>query len=207
LLKSTRSAIRGSTNGAFPSLKMRRAVRWFGQLARDYLYLLELDSEVIAYEERPFNFNYTLDAKERSYTPAFLVHRAQAKQLIGFSRRSYGTDIKQDQMFLLLCKLFQQQGYEFKVVTEAVIREQPRLDNAKVLWRYAATPINAPQYQLYCQEFFRDRADVQLSELIRFFETKRASRREIYALIFRGLLHVDLALPLTLQSLVSLAGI
>jgi hypothetical protein len=45
--------------GKFPSLKMNRVIWWESQLERDYIYLLEIDPEVLSYSEQPFTISYT----------------------------------------------------------------------------------------------------------------------------------------------------
>lgn len=45
--------------GKFPSLKMNAVISWESQLERDYIYLLEIDPEVLSYGEQPFTISYT----------------------------------------------------------------------------------------------------------------------------------------------------
>ncbi|MGQ4648881.1 hypothetical protein [Lyngbya aestuarii] len=45
--------------GKFPSLKMNAVIWWESQLERDYIYLLEIDPEVLSYGEQPLTISYT----------------------------------------------------------------------------------------------------------------------------------------------------
>ncbi|MDJ0574365.1 MAG: hypothetical protein QNJ65_04270 [Xenococcaceae cyanobacterium MO_234.B1] len=61
--------------GKFPSVKMQTVIWWESQIERDYIYLLEIDSDVVAYYGQPFKIQYTDKGKSRNYTPDFLVER------------------------------------------------------------------------------------------------------------------------------------
>jgi hypothetical protein len=45
--------------GKFPSLKMNTAIWWESQLERDYIYLLEIDPDVLFYQGQPFTITYS----------------------------------------------------------------------------------------------------------------------------------------------------
>ncbi len=58
---------RGSTTkviGKFPSLKNGKPVWWESQLERDFLYLLEIDDDVVSYYEQPLRIPYRLNGKK-----------------------------------------------------------------------------------------------------------------------------------------------
>ena len=57
--------------GKFPSIKNGRMVWWESQIERDYLYLLEIDPDVVSYEEQPLKIRYYLDGEPHLYTPIF----------------------------------------------------------------------------------------------------------------------------------------
>ena len=51
--------------GKFPSLKMNTTIWWESQLERDYIYLLEIDPDVTAYQGQPFcNLNHKVALME-----------------------------------------------------------------------------------------------------------------------------------------------
>lgn len=56
---------------------------WYESLSeRDYMYLLEIDPDVLSYSSQPLKIIYTLDNRQRRYTPDFLVERRRQKQII-----------------------------------------------------------------------------------------------------------------------------
>jgi hypothetical protein len=69
--------------GKFPSIKMDAIIWWESQIERDYIYLLEIDPDVISYVGQPFKIFYTDLGKSRSYTPDFLVKRTKSAEIVG----------------------------------------------------------------------------------------------------------------------------
>ena len=110
-----------------------------------------------------------------------------------------------DSLFSTASTICEQEGYEFSVVTDEFIRQQPRLDNVKTLWKYARTPIRA-RHQILCIEFFREKqvAEIELSELIQFFRVQHVPVQTIYALLFWSVLNFDVMQPLNVASIITL---
>jgi hypothetical protein len=67
--------------GKFPSIKMQTAIWWESQIERDYIYLLEIDPNVISYQGQPFKISYQEKGKPRTYIPDFWVKRKQQEQV------------------------------------------------------------------------------------------------------------------------------
>lgn len=190
--------------GKFPSLKMGKVVWYESLLERDYLYLLEIDPDVVSYREQPGRIYYTLNGRSHHYTPDLLVERRHAKQLIEVKPKRKAKEEKFVRLFQLAEEVCRRGGYEFKVATEEVIRLQPRLDGVKLLYKYARTPV-LPQHQIGCHELFADKENVPLGEVAEFFTLRGADRRVVYALIYRGVLCADLAEPLNRDVIIRLA--
>ena len=191
--------------GKFAALKSNGTVRWKSSLVRDYLYLLDYDHDVLTYENCPLEIHYTRAGESHVLTPDLRVCRKDSLQLVKLVSGGEQTDRRGG--FCLPVGLNQVEGYELKILTESEVRQQPFLNNVKVLWRYARVPVEAPQYQLLCLDFFRGQGHAPLSELIEFFARLRLSEAEIFALIFRGVLSIDMTTPLTRRSLVNYTGV
>lgn len=178
------------TVGKFPTVKpVKRSVHWESQLERDFYFLLEIDPNVISFKEQPMRLEYILDGKKHYYTPDLLVERTDKKQVIEVKPKSkvkeYG------RIFQLASNICEKYGYEFRVITDEIIRLQPRLYNVKLLWRYSRIPIQ-PQHQILCREFFSTKREATLGEVMQFFVAKCAGKQIVFALLYRGLLEVDL---------------
>jgi hypothetical protein len=197
---------RGSTTkviGKFPSHKNGRSVWWESQIERDFIYLLEFDSEVLSYQEQPLRIQYVRDGRLHKYTPDFLVNRADRKQIIEVKPERKAQELESIVIFRILAAICRREGYEFLVATDTMIRVQPRLNNIKMLWRYSRTPI-LPQHQIHCHEWLCEQGQIEFLKLIEFLKSKNIEEQVAYALLYRGEIETDLRLPLTRHSIIKL---
>lgn len=190
--------------GKFPSLKLGRTVRWKSYLLRDYLYLLEFDPGVLSYEESPLEVNYTRARQRLSFTADLVVQRQGVCEFVKLVRDKDLSCPEGDATRLPVGSDLLP-GYVLCVITESDVRRQPRLNNIKILWRYARAPISAPEHYLLCLNFFGRSAYARLGELVDFFRGRRFTEREVFSLIFHGILRVDMTAPLTRMTVVHLA--
>ncbi len=189
---------RGSTTkviGKFPSLKTGKSVWWESQIERDMIYLLEFDSDVLTYREQPLRIQYETSGKPHHYTPDFLVQRKDKQQLIEVKPEDEANDPDNQSRFRAISLRCDEEGYQFVLATSDKIRMQPRLNNIKLLWRYSRAPIY-PQHVIYCRELLAENDCVRLLDAFKFFESKGTTRATVYALLWRGVLSVDLMKPL-----------
>lgn len=189
--------------GKFPSLKMGRIVWYESLLERDYLFLLEIDPAVIFYQEQPLRIYYFLEGKKRRYTPDFLIQRKHGKQIVEVKPKKKAMEQRYITLFRIVDEICWRDGYKFHVATDAVIRSQPRLNTAKFLYKYARTPL-FPQHQIYCHELFAREQEILLGEIIKFFASRDIGPQVVFALIFHGVLSVNLTELLSPNSIVRL---
>jgi hypothetical protein len=187
--------------GKFPSLKLNRTVCWQTLLERDFIYLLEFDPNVLSYKERPFSINNASVNLRQDYVPGFLVERPNKKQVIEVRVEEQAKE--NTELYRSIASVCCREGYEFLVVTESKIRVQPLLDNIKLLWRYAITTLS-PQHQILCLGFMNGRLNTTFRDAVRFFESENAPKQVVYALIYWGLLSIDLMKPINADTLVYL---
>ena len=191
--------------GKFSSVKTGR-VAWYESLTeRDYMYLLDFDSDVSYWHEQPLQIRFTHGGRTHRYTPDIEVHRTTGKkQIVEVKPKHQVESGKWDLLFRTATSLCEQEGYEYIVVTDEVIRKQPKLENVKRLWKYARTPVYS-QHQILCNQFFRKRqgAQVTLGDLINLFKMENVPTQTLYALLFWGALDFDLMQPLDHDSLIT----
>jgi hypothetical protein len=191
--------------GKFSSVKTGR-VAWFESLLeRDYMYLLDYELAISYWVEQPLKIRFGDNGRTCSYTPDFEVHRHSKKQIVEVKTKEQVDSGEWDALFSTASLICEQEGYEFSVVTDEFIRQQPRLENVKTLWKYARTPIRA-RHQILCIEFFREKqvAEIELSELIQFFSVQHVPVQTIYALLFWSILNFDVMQPLNGASIITL---
>jgi TnsA-like endonuclease N terminal len=179
--------------GKFASPKTGRVAWYESLLERDYMYLLDYEGDVSYWHEQPLRIRFSHGGKVHRYTPDIEVHRAAQKQLIEVKPKHEVDSGEWDVLFRAASSICEQEGYEFLVVTDETIRMQPRLENIKLLWKYARTPV-LPQHQIICSQFFQSRKDqpVTLGDLIQVFTIKQVPMQTLYSLLFWGALEFDL---------------
>jgi TnsA endonuclease N terminal len=193
--------------GKFASVKTGRIAWYESLLERDYMYLLDFDPQVTHWHEQPFKIRYVLDNKTHFYTPDLEVHRDTRKQVVEVKSQHQVDSGEFDTLFRLARSICAEEGYQYVIATDRIIRKQSRLDNVKKLWKYARTPI-LPQHQLLCAEFFQpnNAEETELSDLLAFFKSKGVAPQVVYAMLFWGILNFDLKEPLDEFTLIKLTG-
>lgn len=180
---------------------MNATVWWESQIERDYIYLLEIDPNVIAYRGQPFRMTYISKGKHLSYTPDFWVKRAERQQVVEVKPAAKVNEQKNINLFRQIEPLCLAQGMEFVVVTDTKIRTQPQLDNIKLLTKYARSPLTLQNY-LDCQRYFTGREPTPLTEALQDLEAKGISKNVLFKLLYFGCLETDLMQPIGENSLI-----
>ncbi len=190
--------------GKFPSVKMNEIQSWESQIERDYIYLLEIDPDVICYKSQPFSLNYRSEGKKRKYTPDFWVKRPNKEQVIEVKPASKINSEKNRALWNKIIPLCEEKGWEFVVVTDEMIRIQPQLNNIKLLYKYARIPLSFHNY-LDCKLYFLEKEIISLKQAAFDLALKAISHLQLYKLLYTGWLETDLSQPIGLESLVRLS--
>ncbi|HEX8138918.1 MAG TPA: TnsA endonuclease N-terminal domain-containing protein [Pyrinomonadaceae bacterium] len=193
--------------GKFPSIKMGRLIGWESQIERDYIYLLEFDPAIVSYAEQPLRISYHLDGKERHYTPDFLVKRADKSLIVEVKPEDEAQKEENQCFFRIASAICARDNYDFVLITDSMIRVQPRLDNIKLLTKYQRTPINDPHYQIICYELFAKSREVYLGELMQFFASRNMDKQVVFSLLYWGVLAVNLMQPIDAKIAVRFPGL
>jgi len=179
-------------------------VWWESQIERDYLYLLEIDPDVVSYEEQPLKIRYYLDGEPHLYTPDFRVIRRDKQQIVEVKDKKSAGKEEYVELFRRAAPICQEQGYEFVVVTDHDIRIQPKLDNIKLIYKYAQASVTS-MHQILLYSVFADSETLILEEIIGGFASKGIPSSVVYALIYLGILSIDLMQPIGKASAVHLS--
>ncbi|HRH40120.1 MAG TPA: hypothetical protein PKY82_00650 [Pyrinomonadaceae bacterium] len=196
---------RGHLNnqGRFVSFKMQKSVPWKSLLEFDYLHLLELDSQVRQYENYDFKIAYLFRGQEVTLHPNFVVQRSEQTTLNYLLSEKSDND-EQFQKLKLVSKLCKANGYPLEIIPEKEIRRQPRLTNAKIILKYAAKSLENPHPRLLCYQVFKDKTCLSLNELTDYFKQNSASQRDLFQLIYFGILSIDINQPIDSDSAITL---
>lgn len=127
----------GNVIGFFPSLKMKRMVAFESLIERDYLYVLDYDADVAWFEEQPLTIEYPYEGKILHYTPDFHTIEAGRDVLVECKPLAF-VDRDENQRKFEAARIWcAAQGWTFRVVTDDELRTGSRLENVKLLTRYA----------------------------------------------------------------------
>jgi hypothetical protein len=127
----------GNVIGHFPSIKMKRMVAFESLIERDYLYLLDYEQDIEWFEEQPIAIEYERDGKKLHYTPDFHVVQAGRDVLVECKPVAFVDKDENKRKFEIARDWCASRGWEFRVVTGQHVRDGFRLENVKLLTRYA----------------------------------------------------------------------
>jgi hypothetical protein len=169
-------------------------------LTRDLLYLLDFDPQVESYTETTPQISYVHSNKRRVFNFDLLIKRDGIIQLAKAVSKNKPCDT-QDQLYRSVGFACRRAGYEFVIFTEENIRAQPRLNNLKILTRYARLRIE-PQHRLAYHRFFLSAQSMRVGELTAFFRAEGLEPQVVWTMVYHGLIAVDLAVPFTPETIV-----
>jgi hypothetical protein len=168
---------------------------------RDYIYLLEFDSDVIRYKEQPFRVKYIYESRRCTYVPDFFVQRMNKFQVVENKPDDKANTQANKIRYRILKAIFRALGYEFIVATDARIRIEPLLENVKIFWRYSRAPVH-PHQQVRCQEYLSVRREASIQELADALAPHGVTLQVVYALLYWGVLSTDMHRPVDPDAIV-----
>ena len=191
--------------GRFFSFKMGELI-WYESLnERDYMYLLEIDTDVLSYSTQPFKISYILDEKVHQYTPDFLVQRHSKQQVIEIKPACFIEDEKNVKRFPVIASTLKSQGWEFFIVTDEMMRRGSLLNNVKLLYRYVKIPITLENL-IICHQYFSNKLPIPLATVLKDLQPQGIDKPILLKLIFLGFLATDLTKHLKNHSQIYLAS-
>ncbi|EKB5073017.1 heteromeric transposase endonuclease subunit TnsA [Vibrio cholerae] len=191
-----------------PSKKIQRMVDAESSLERDFIFLLEHDSNVRSFEEQPIKINVGC----RTYTPDILVSYNDGEKYL--YEVKYRSELKKNwfklkpkfKASIAFCK---QENIKFKIVTDKEIRT-PLLKNLEFLSHFSRTisPLETTTSQILIDALISLRKSSPKELLAACFCCKinRAQAAPVlWRLIANGSVHIDLSSPLTMYSTISIS--
>ncbi len=129
--------------GYFPSLKLGRMINFESLIERDLIYLLDYEPQVEQFCEQPLSIEYLHNGKKHHYTPDFHVRYAGQNLLIECKPKQFIDKIDNQVKFNAAQEWCQVRGWIFGVVTDEQLAATWRLENIKLLTRFARYVIPA----------------------------------------------------------------
>lgn len=187
--------------GKFPSMKSGKIHEWESQLERDRMYQHEMDASVIVFQEQPETISLAYDGRAHRYTPDLWVERTS-----GITVEEVKPADKVEKYAALLDAAeehYADRGISFIVVTEETIRQQPYLNNIKILARYRQWKIDRYAVDVLHDMFAHGRA-LTFSDFENHLIAAGHDPLTACACLAQGLVKTDLGQPFNRTSLVTL---
>lgn len=128
----------GNIIGSYPSIKVERMIAFESTIERDLLYLLDFEASVASYSEQPFVITYLDNGKKHTYTPDFAVTFTDGNHsLIECKPEELVGSAQNQPKFSAGRAWCHEHSWEYKVVTDEMLRSGYRLRNIKFLAQHA----------------------------------------------------------------------
>lgn len=192
----------GIVRGKFPSRKNGRMVHHEGLLELDAIYLFETSPQIVRYREQPTAIHYPDGAKLRRYTPDFELMLVTGESVtIEVKPTRFLEEVETRHKFDRIEEYMRRSTIPFVILTEKILRQEPRLSNLRWVYHQAARVPPTP-----------DAAQIALTKYGSHFPSsiRTASallaecRIEPFSLLLAGLLHCPLATPISSDTPINL---
>lgn len=179
------------------SRKCYEPVNVYSTLARDFIYVLDIDSRVNGYNSESTVLGYLLNGNYITFIPDFEVDLGDGR-LTAVIFRLPGHS---EEMLAEMEKACFKHGLGFDIVTPSDVREQPRLRNAKFLSKYATTRITQDQLDVL-NSYFRERLSGTVGELKEILAHQGIQEQILWGSLATELLRGDFWEPLSDASVI-----
>ncbi|RKR82079.1 TnsA endonuclease-like protein [Mucilaginibacter gracilis] len=192
-----------SITGKRSSLKTHKSQHFESALERDYLTLLEYDADVESFTSQPVTIHYLNGTKGTRYTPdAAVYYLPELKRKPWLVEIKYMAELLEKKELLApkfdaAEKYAQNNGYEFKVITEKDIRTD-LLYNIKFLSSY----LRSKPDHLVAAHIFKIAGDekITVAELAGKLSEEGEALYTIWQLLAHKVLACDMSMKITMQT-------
>ena len=170
-------------------------IQWESLLERDYIYLLEFDTNVKYFESQSVEINYLYKGKKYCYYPDFRIFTIDNRiKIVEVKPRSFlqkEENLRKYQAGKVYCE---ERGWEFLVVTEDDIRKGFLQENLRKLFHISYDQINVALLEKV-KETIKNEEPIKINSLVEKMEglfDKSLLYKHIYYLIFKHQVYTDL---------------
>ena len=179
------------TAGHFISCKMKTSVWYESVLQRDFMYWLEFDPDVVSYTTSTKPLKYYNKGKEELYYPDFQVIRHQKKQVVDLKFQKTIKSKKYRQLYPLLYDVCRDAEWEYTVLTESQVKQEPTISNIKLLYRYAREDFSIDEYE-NCLSILKSTVPASLSEIYELLDCQNIRKNVLFKLLFYSFVEINL---------------
>ncbi len=174
-------------NHRFASFKNKQTIEARNSDTKKFLYHLELNQKIERYIQGGLKILLPEQNRFIAFVPDFSVTCRDKNQVIFIDRKFELTNYT----ITKLTSAYRKQQQEFVRILPSQIHQQPYLENAEFLYRYAWEPITV-EHKFAVLEFFQKRAATTIEDFQLFLQSRGLTKSSAFALIFRSRLKVDM---------------
>jgi len=181
--------------GVLPSRKNALGVAWESLIERDYFYDCEFSPAVLRYECQPETVTLWIDGKSVTYTPdARVLHHDDSVLYAEVKQDDVADDPQWAPLFEAAERHYHLRGAHYRVVRQSSLQRGARMDNIRLLYRYADWPGTAAQLQTIL-DWLPDGGEViDLGDLTAWVRYTSQDVGAVYRLMFAQQIGADLEL-------------
>jgi hypothetical protein len=207
----------GNIIGSFPSLKMEPLqIDYESTIERDLLPFHEYDPTVIAYYAQPMVIVGTdMEGEKRRYTPDFLVIRTSCKEIVECKPETLINGPDAQRQIYMGQAWADANSHDFVIVTDTSLHRDHTLANLKLFWRYARLKVPTVVVERCITHLKASSGGVAFEDLAIYLSSVTDTQGTqqpfeqapyIYSMLFRHVLQVDLARPITSTTMMRLTS-
>lgn len=191
--------------GYINSKKSSQHIQFESLLEKEFLLLLQFDSNVIFIEDQPVRIPFIHRGAEKSYVPDFLVKYKDGKTVL--FEVKYEMDLQTNSRkyaarFKAAKKYAASNGFLFRIITDKQIRTQYK-DNLKFLIGFRNSTAEL-EYQHSILQVLRDNRTLSFLEMIGLItdspDKQQALIRPFWTLLWNHVITTDMFKPVTMKS-------
>lgn len=189
--------------GKFPSRKNGRMVHHEGLLELDAIYLFETSPEIVRYREQPATVQYPDGPRLRRYTPDFELLLATGEVVIVEVKPIRFLEKEEIRIkFECIEEYMHSAGTSFVILTDKIIRQQPRLSNLRWVYHEAA---RIPPTKIAAQIAMSRHAERFPASIMTAREFLSERHIDPFSLLLAGMLRCSLETPITFDTSINIS--
>jgi len=166
-------------------------------LEADAFRMFDFDQSILSYEAQPFKVKYETECRTVSTFPdvelRYVDGRFEVVQIK--TQKTYEKHLQENPRFREEPEILRRLGWSYRVLTETQIRAEPMYSNRKLLRHYRNRPVPSLTVAAIVATLQRH-AGASIREIVDTFREDRLHEVDLYALIARHEIRVDLSVPI-----------
>lgn len=191
--------------GKFPSMKNKRMMQWESFLEWNAFLLFEYNRTVDSYSEQPATITYYINGEKHTHIPDLYVIKGNRRIFIEVKTDKNASDEDINERTKILKKQLPYYGFEYQVLVESEIKQEPRLSNIRYLIRNSRTKVDIKDVE-FVRKIYKRNENIKWGNVIDK-NNDSISLTKICKLIIDGILAIPVDEVWTENTVLQFVGI